>query len=200
MVDIEYKIIRKSNLKQTYIVVKPDLTVEIKTALNTPEKLLLDFIREKSNWILKKQALFRDIPKLDKSQFYLFGMVYEKDSFGIKTDNDLYRFYREKTIETIEPILAHWSKIMSLFPSYVGYRRNRGRWGSCSAKNRVSFNTLLSCTPTEFIEYVVVHELCHIKHKNHSKLFYALLKSYLPDYKYRENLVKNRYYLRELTP
>jgi len=92
-------------------------------------------------------------------------------------------FYKEYAIKKIEPMLKLWSKKMKLEPSYVGYRKAKTRWGSCSSKDRISFNYYLMKLPLNMVEYVVVHELAHIEHKNHSKKFWSLLESYLPKYK-----------------
>ncbi len=182
----------------TYIEIKPDASVEVKTNLTTSTKSISDFVERKSSWILKKQLLLQNIKTIKSSQLYLFGEIFEKEHFGLFSQNELDAFYREKAIETINPLVVSWSEKMQLFPTYVGYRKNRTRWGSCSGKDRLSFNTLLARTPLEFIEYVVVHELCHIEHKNHSKTFWNLLKEHLPDYKNRQNLVKTQSYLKNL--
>jgi len=196
--EIKYNITRKFNLKNTYIEIKADASVEVKTNLTTSAKSISDFIDRKSGWILKKQLLLQNIKTIKSSQLYLFGEIVEKEHFGISSQNELDAFYREKAIKTIKPLVTSWSEQMHLIPTCIGYRKNRTRWGSCSGKDRLSFNTLLARTPLEFIEYVVVHELCHIKHKNHSRTFWRLVKEYLPDYKNRQNLVKYQSYLKNI--
>jgi predicted metal-dependent hydrolase len=74
---------------------------------------------------------------------------------------------------------------MNLHPSRVSFRFNKTRWGSCSYKNSIVFNYYLAKLPEDVIEYVVVHELAHIKHKNHQKNFWALVGEFLPDFKNR---------------
>ncbi len=198
MSKIEYNITRKFNLKHTYIEIRPDASVEVKTNLTTSAKSISDFVERKSSWILKKQLFLQNIKTIKSSQLYLFGEVFEKEYFGLSSQSELDALYRKKAIETINPLVLSWSEKMQLFPTYVGYRKNRTRWGSCSGKDRLSFNTLLARTPLKFIEYVVVHELSHIKYKNHSKAFWNLLKEHLRDYKDRQNLVKNQSYLKNL--
>jgi len=84
-----------------------------------------------------------------------------------------------------------YSSKMNLYPSKVSFRFNKTRWGSCSAKNNLTFNYYLAKLPYELIEYVVVHELAHIKHKNHSREFWAEVEKYLPDVKKRRKLLRN---------
>jgi len=86
--------------------------------------------------------------------------------------------------------VAHYSALMGLSPAGVTITGAKTRFGSCSAKNRLCFSWRLMAFPEEAIDYVVVHELAHIRHKNHGKAFYALIERYLPDYKARRNLLK----------
>jgi predicted metal-dependent hydrolase len=79
---------------------------------------------------------------------------------------------------------------MGLEPTGVGITGAEKRFGSCSAKNRLSFSWRLMRYPEAAVDYVVVHELAHIRHKNHGKEFYALIESYMPDYKERRKLLK----------
>jgi predicted metal-dependent hydrolase len=126
---------------------------------------------------------------IESDKFYLLGKLCKKDDFQINSDKELDIFYKKVTIETISPLIETWSKTMQLFPTQVGYRKTKTRWGSCSHKNSLSFSTNLAKMNLEFIEYVVVHELAHIKHKNHSKAFWGEVAKYLPDYKRRKKLI-----------
>ena len=79
---------------------------------------------------------------------------------------------------------------MGVTPTGLKITTARKRYGSCSGKNSLCFSCFLMRYPEEAIDLVVVHELCHIKVKNHSRDFYALLEQYLPDYKERKKLLK----------
>lgn len=86
---------------------------------------------------------------------------------------------------------AYYGKLMGLAPTSVKITSAEKRFGSCSAKNGICFSYHLMEYPDKAIDYVVVHELAHIKHKNHGKDFYALIAKYLPDYKDRIKILKN---------
>lgn len=85
---------------------------------------------------------------------------------------------------------AHWSKITGLTPTGIKITSAQKRFGSCNTKNSICFSYFLMLYPKEAIDYVIVHELCHIKHKNHSADFYKTVSKYYPGYKKAEKLLK----------
>ena len=95
-----------------------------------------------------------------------------------------------KARELIPQRAAHYGALMGLTPAGITITGAEKRFGSCSAKDRLSFSWRLMLYPPEAIDYVVVHELAHIRHKNHSREFYALIASVLPDYRQREALLR----------
>ena len=86
--------------------------------------------------------------------------------------------------------VAYWSVKMGVRPTGLKITAARKRYGSCSGKNSLCFSCFLMDCPEAAIDLVVVHELCHIREKNHGPRFYALLERYLPDYKERKKLLK----------
>lgn len=86
--------------------------------------------------------------------------------------------------------VAYWSEKMGVAPTGLKITTARKRYGSCSGRNSLCFSCFLMRCPEEAVELVVVHELCHIREKNHGPRFYALLEQYLPDYKERKKLLR----------
>ena len=86
--------------------------------------------------------------------------------------------------------VAFWSERMGVVPAGVKITAARTRFGSCSARNSICFSLYLMQYPPEAIDYVVVHELAHIRHKDHSPAFYAEVSRYLPDYRQRQAMLK----------
>ena len=84
----------------------------------------------------------------------------------------------------------HYAKSMGLQPSGITITGARTRFGSCSPKNRLCFSWRLVAYPEEAIDYVVVHELAHIVHRNHGPEFHALVERILPDHRKRRELLK----------
>ena len=90
----------------------------------------------------------------------------------------------------LPPKIAFWSQRMGVTPTGLKITTARKRWGSCSVKNSLCFSCFLMDRPEAAIDLVVVHELCHIRVKNHGPAFYALLERYLPDWRERQRLLR----------
>lgn len=108
--------------------------------------------------------------------------------------------------ESIKALLSDWYKIEArkhvqlyvdkhapryqLWPRGIRIKMQKSRWGSCGPKNDINLNWLLMLAPAEALEYVVVHELCHIRHKNHSRDFWQLVAEHLPGYQQQRKWLK----------
>ena len=101
---------------------------------------------------------------------------------------------REALRQTAKALLpqrvAHYAAVMGVTPASVRITSAKTRFGSCSGKNGLCFSLYLMQYPQEAIDYVVVHELAHIRHHDHSPAFYAEVAKVLPDYKARMKLLK----------
>ncbi|UOO37235.1 M48 family metallopeptidase [Oscillospiraceae bacterium CM] len=96
---------------------------------------------------------------------------------------------KNQAIKHIPARVAFYASIMGLVPTAVKITSAEKRFGSCSGTNHLCFSWRLMRYPADAIDYVVVHELAHIRHKNHGKAFYALIGSVLPDFKRRKKLL-----------
>lgn len=90
----------------------------------------------------------------------------------------------------LPPKVTYWSVKIGVAPTGLKITTAKKRYGSCSGRNSLCFSCFLMNCPEEAIDLVVVHELCHIREKNHGPRFYALLAQYLPDYKERKKLLR----------
>ena len=98
--------------------------------------------------------------------------------------------YIAKAKDLLPQRVAHYGQIMGLTPAGITVTAARTRFGSCSPKNRLCFSWRLMAYPDEAIDYVVVHELAHMVHRNHGPEFHALVERILPDHRQRRNLLK----------
>lgn len=96
----------------------------------------------------------------------------------------------EKAWREIPPRVAHYAALMGVEPTGIKITAARKRFGSCSGRNSLCFSCLLMRYPSEAIDCVVVHELAHIRHHDHSPAFYAFIEKFMPDYREREKLLR----------
>jgi len=89
------------------------------------------------------------------------------------------------TKERFNQILNDWMGKMQVKPKKVQLKKMKSKWASCSPGKAVTFNSLLTGMPEEFVGYVICHELLHFKVPNHNKLFKSLLSAYMPDWQER---------------
>ena len=196
----------------------------IKTPLKFKTHLLKDIAYEHKNWILRSISKVKPknyfdfvtggvIPFLGKD----YNIILEQNQkiknvkFSLKDDtfliqyndekkhyndfiNGLKKFYKYNAIKIIDPLFDKWCFKTKLYPNKIGYRSAKTRWGSCSVSNNISINYMLLQFDLEAIEYVVLHELCHIQEKNHSKRFWELVSFYMPHYKIVQQRLKNKVY------
>lgn len=105
------------------------------------------------------------------------------------TEDEIKALY-EKARADLPARVAHWAEKMGVTPAAITVTAAQKRFGSCSSKDRLCFSYRLMRYPDAVIDYVVVHELAHILHRDHSPAFYACVAHYLPDYKEREKVLK----------
>jgi predicted metal-dependent hydrolase len=96
-------------------------------------------------------------------------------------------WFKERVEDYIQQTLVVFSQRMSLHATSLKVRKYKARWGSCNSRGELSFNYLLKMVPTWVIDYVIIHELCHLKHMNHSASFWQLVATYCPEYQSAKN-------------
>ena len=99
--------------------------------------------------------------------------------------------YRSKARVQFESRVAYYHTITGGNYTSITVRDQKSRWGSCSSRGTLSFNYRLIFAPSGVLDYVVVHELCHLTHMNHSKDFWNMVASVMPDYKVYKNWLRD---------
>lgn len=128
--------------------------------------------------------------KLKNSRFLAFAVSGKPNPKIIK--NELLSWYREKAALFINARVEYYSEKFNFDRAKVIIANQTSRWGSCTNNNELRFNWRIIMAPKALIDYVVVHELCHLKHKNHSDSFWKLLGVIVPNYEEtRDRLKKN---------
>ncbi|MDY0180701.1 YgjP-like metallopeptidase domain-containing protein [Aliarcobacter skirrowii] len=184
LVDVELQ--NKKNIKHCYLRVLSDNLIQIRANRYFTILDAKDLIYRKKDWLIENIQK-QNSKKLNENEFLYFGEKKLLSDFLIK---DLDKFYKEEIQKIIPSLVEKYSNLMQLYPTKISYRKNRRTWGSCNFKNELNFNILLAKYPIFIIEYIVIHELAHIKHKNHSKDFYFLVEKFSPNYKKIEKFFK----------
>ena len=107
-------------------------------------------------------------------------------------------FYKKKAEEVIYDRLQYFNEHYGLKYNRVTFRNQKTRWGSCSSAKNLNFNWRLIMAPIEIIDYVVVHELCHLRHMNHSATFWKFVAEAIPNHKECRKWLKDKQYLLSL--
>lgn len=100
--------------------------------------------------------------------------------WAIAIKSQLECYFAQQAEKIIPPKVSYYSTLTGLNPTLIKIRKYSARWGSCNSKGELSFNYLLMMLPLDVINYVIVHELCHLQHLNHSKDFWQLVTQYYP--------------------
>ena len=166
----EYKIIRSSR-KTVSIQVDADCNITVRAPYKVSEREIEEFVSDKKEWLEK--AVLKQMNRNRNKKEY--------------TDDEI-KILREKAKTVLLEKVKYYSSIMDVYPKSIKINSAKKRYGSCSGENNINFSLFLMDKDERFIDYVVVHELAHIKHHNHSKAFYGFIESFMPDYKERKKL------------
>ena len=166
----EYEIIY-SRRKTVAIQITSMGQVVVRAPYRCPRSFIEAFVRGKEDWVLKH--LEQAQANLEKRQASAHPPLSTADRTRyIKIARDI--FTRK---------VEYYARIMGVSYGRISIREQKTRWGSCSSKGNLNFNWRLILAPEEVLDYVVVHELAHCREMNHSKAFYAVIESVLPDYR-----------------
>lgn len=131
---------------------------------------------------------------LDNERFIVEIRLVEDDEQPVLVKKALDKWYRRQAETEICKTVARWFQVTGKAPLSVRIRNQKARWGSCSRKGAINLNWRLILLPPELLDYVVVHELCHLQQPDHSARFWSIVEQAMPD---RKQLRKR---LREYSP
>ena len=153
-----------SNRKTISLQVKADGTVLVRAPFHCPQARIDAFLAEQADWIAKQQQRFAALsqePRLTEAELQALAV---------------------QACEVIPNRVAYFAARIGVTYGKITIRNQKTCWGSCSSLGNLNFNCLLMLCPPAVVDAVVVHELCHRLHPNHSKAFYDAVKAVLPDY------------------
>ncbi len=204
---IEINKLIRSKRRTLSLIVEIDGTLTVRAPLRMKEADIRRFIEAKKSWVKRKQAQTREeavIPHqfVDGETFWYLGqevplrivpngkpaLVMDgffklAESARSQAQSVFEAWYKKQARALLTERVEFFAHAQGFKVKKIRISSARTRWGSCSAKGTLSFTWRLVMAPPDVIDYVVVHELCHLKELNHSKAFWAQVEAILPDYK-----------------
>lgn len=165
--EIRYKVRKSGRAKRLRINVYRDQSVILTMPRGIDEGKAKSFIEEKSRWIISKLEYFRRFPASDFPA---------RGGAG-------YAEHKNKALEFARRKVDHYNGFYNFAFSKISVRNQKARWGSCSRKGNLNFNYKIVLLPEKLADYIIVHELCHLKEFNHSRNFWDLVGRSAPDYR-----------------
>ena len=196
---VKYNVIinKKVKTKNTYIRVNKDLDIVVSTNYFTTNRYIIDLIDSNINRI--KNMINTNIKKKENNDgfFYLgkkYNIIYkdikkiefDNDNVYFSKDFDIYKWYRMKAMELFsERLLYNYNNYSIKLPKpSLRIRKMTSRWGVCNVRSHViTINLELIKRDIKYLDYVIIHELAHLKHADHSSLFWQLVEDNMKDYK-----------------
>lgn len=165
--ELEVWVLRK-RIKNINLRVRPNGRIEVSAPWGIDSEFVRRFVREKADWIRKQQERISRTPM----------------SRAAQASSDEVAQWKRVIQAFVPPLVAKWEPIIGVKAGKLAYRNMSSRWGSCQpATGRICINVRLALYPPECLEYVVVHELCHLREGGHGPRFWALMDAYLPDWR-----------------
>ena len=214
---MEYTITKKK-IKNFIIRIYPDLRIAISVPLHANSKDIENFIQSKKEWIettlnkiemakenknnfkkntikilgkdVEKKIIESDLERIRLTDTSVY--IYSKSIDNVGIDKKLFEWKFEELKSILEEYLGKYTKLLNTNINYYQIKKLSSAWGIYHKReNYISFNFDLIEKDIKCIEYVVLHELCHIFYMNHQKDFWTLVEKYMPDYKIRRKNLKS---------
>ena len=219
--NLEYELVR-SKIKNMYILIRNGKVI-VKAPNNISENRIKDFINSKEDWINKKLKEFEKKSFKEKSYvsgevFKVLGNDYilniEYDDFekaSVNLDNGyinicvsenceaakikelIEKMYYKIALMIVDKSVNMWKNILKIAPDVVVIKKLKTAWGKCNSKRKITINPDLMKYDKKVVDYVVLHEFCHLRYMNHSKDFWNMVGKFMPDYKDLKKELKNVY-------
>lgn len=219
--NLEYELVR-SKIKNMYILIRNGKVI-VKVPKAISDNRIRNFINSKEEWINKKLKEFEKKSFKEKSYvsgevFKVLGNDYtlnieygdfEKASVNlnngyinicvsencetVKIKELIEKMYYKIALMIVDKSVNMWKNILKIVPDVVVIKKLKTAWGKCNSKGKITINPDLMKYDQRVIDYVVLHEFCHLRYMNHSKDFWNMVSKYMPDYKLLRNELKNVY-------
>jgi len=221
VINIKIDKLIRSHRKTIGLQIANDARLIVRAPFFASENLIYQLISRKESWIKAKQEYFQQRQKKNLIRKFVPGenFLFLGQSYPLKVVNDLPKaivfdnslmisqavlgnardhlecWYKTQALEHITQRVEYYAKITGLKYKSIKINSASTRWGSCGYKDTLNFTWRLVMAPENVVDYVVIHELMHLKQKNHSRQFWAEVALLMPDYKQEEGWLKHNGYL-----
>jgi predicted metal-dependent hydrolase len=161
-----------------------DRQASLRQAVRLPEKLTLAFDDSTT------PIFYRGDPRFDVAEPVHGECIIIDAADQRRRAGELRRWIRRRAWQSLPPLLEQVSQRTGLAYNRVSIRSQKTRWGSCSNRANISLNDQLLFLPPATVEYLLIHELCHTRHLNHSRAFWALVQEHYPGYRAHEEILR----------
>ena len=172
--DFSYTLKTNRQTRGVRISVSTGGEVTVTKSPRVSERQARELVEKRSDWIREKISEMEKRPKKILAHF------------SIKE----YKEFKERTRVLVRDRLPILNQVYGFEVGDISIRNQKTRWGSCSGKKNLNFNYKLFFLPPELADYIIVHELCHLKEMNHSKRFWDLVSRVVPDYNVKRKMIK----------
>lgn len=171
---VEYLLRKNFRSRRLRLVIHPGGELIVTAPVTLSLSRIEDFICQKAQWILEKL-------KIAKNQ---------KVGLSLGRNQKEYLTLKNQALKIITQKVEHYALRHNFCYNKISIRNQKTRWGSCSQKGNLNYNYKVALLPDELADYIVVHELCHLKELNHGGNFWQEVKNILPNYKERARRIK----------
>ncbi len=172
---ISYKLKRSKRAKRMRLAVYCDGSVIVTTPFGVELSIVEKFLADKKQWVWDKILFFKSV-----------------DSKAIRTfSHKDYLENKDKALALVYERVKVYNKVYSFSFNKIFIKNQKTRWGSCSCKQNLNLNYKIVFLPEKHRDYIIVHEICHLKEFNHSKKFWALVEKALPNYLHIKKELRN---------
>lgn len=167
--------VTRKRMKNLRLHVSPTGEVSVSAPHRVPVREIRRFVEGRTEWIRRRRQELADSPQ----------------AVAERAGEEEIAQWREAVQACVPPLVAEWEQVLGVKARTIAYRNMKSRWGSCQpATGRICINVRLALYPPECLEYVVVHELCHLLVSNHGPCFKGLLDRVMPDWRDRERKLR----------
>lgn len=177
--------------------------ITVKAPKEASEEMIMSVVGKHGKWILEQSQILeaaRATPQAkeyqDEGKFLYLGkeyLLHELIQTGELSEEELKKelkkFYFAKCKKIVGERIKGYQAELRVKPKSIDVVESRTKWGSCSSDKKLTFNYRLAMAPVEVIDYVIIHELCHLLHMNHDRSFWRRLGSIMPDYKEKQDFL-----------